>query len=391
MGPAAEWKMTKKTVWLVLSALIVLFLLWRFLRPLNIFVVDERFERPMQVETPRGLASLSAKDCGTCHREIYREWAGSMHARAWTEPYFQVDFKYDGSLQICLNCHTPLVNQQQDLVLGFRDRDKFDPILAPNPDYDSALRDEGVTCAVCHIRNGRIVGPFRTERAPHPVEHDPGMSQGIKPCLKCHVVAGKRWDTFYTIPPCGTVAEIDAGGHAIDCVSCHMPPVARPAAEGMPSRQGRRHLFQGGHEPERVKESLRVEHRLEDDGLVVTLTNVGAAHYLPTGTPDRHLTLELKLLGPGGEVVKEKVHTMKRYILWRPLIVDLRDTRLPYLQPREFRIPLTRSGPAAPAVIDVTVRYHLLDEARRKKIGYNNVEPIAYPIYHEQILFGVRN
>ena len=140
-----------------------------------------------------------------------------------------------------------------------------------------------------------------------------------------------------------------------------------------------------------MKESLRVEHRLEDDGLVVTLTNVGAAHYLPTGTPDRHLTLELKLLGPGGEVVKEKVHTMKRYILWRPFIVDLRDTRLPYLQPREFRIPLTRSGPAAPAVIDVTVRYHLLDEARRKKIGYNNVEPIAYPIYHEQILFGVRN
>ena len=144
--------MTKKTAWLVLSAMIVLFLLWRLLRPLNIFVVDERFERPMQVETPGGIASLRAKDCGKCHREIYREWAGSMHALAWTEPYFQVDFKYDGSLQICLNCHTPLVDQQQNLVQGFRDRDKFDPILAPNPNYDEALRDEGVTCAVCHVR-----------------------------------------------------------------------------------------------------------------------------------------------------------------------------------------------------------------------------------------------
>jgi hypothetical protein len=380
--------MMKKRVWLIILALIAAFFLWRLVRPMNIFVVDERFERPMQVETPRGIASLSAKDCGTCHREIYSEWAGSMHAGAWTEPYFQIDFKYDGSEQICLNCHTPLVNQQQDLVLGFRDRDKFEPILAPNPDYDSALRDEGVTCAVCHIRNGTIIGPFRTEKAPHPVEYDPEMSKGIKPCLRCHVVAGKRWDTFYTIPPCGTVAEIEAVGQTMDCVFCHMPTVLRPAAEGMPSRNGRRHLFHGGHEPERVKESLRVDHRLVKDGLVVTLTNVGAAHYLPTGTPDRHLTLELKLLGQRGEVLSEKVYTMKRYILWRPFIVDLRDTRLPYLQPREFEFPFIRNDPAAPTAIDVTVRYHLLDEARRKKIGYNNVEPIAYPIYHKRIPLG---
>ncbi len=380
--------MTKKRTWLIILALIAAFFLWRLLRPLNIFVVDERFERPMQVETPRGIASLSAKDCGTCHREIYREWANSMHARAWTEPYFQVDFKYDGSLQICLNCHTPLVNQQKDLVLGFRDRDKFDPILKPNPEYDASLRDEGVTCVVCHIRNGRIVGPFPTDKAPHPVEHDPEMSQGIKPCLKCHVVSGKRWDTFYTIPPCGTVAEIEAGKQTIDCIFCHMPAAVRPAAEGMPSRKGRQHLFHGGHEPERVKESLRVDHKLEADELVVTLTNVGAAHYLPTGTPDRHLTLELKFLGQREEVLKEKVHTMKRYILWRPFIVDLRDTRLPYSQPREFRLPLIKRGTSTPAAIDVTVRYHLLDEARRKKIDYNNIEPIAYPIYHERIPLG---
>jgi cytochrome c551/c552 len=136
---------------------------------MNIFVVDERFERPIKVGAPRGIESWSAKACGKCHREIYSEWAESMHGQAWTDPYFQVDFRYDGSQQICLNCHTPLVNQQQSLVLGFRDRDKFDPILAPNPEYDAALRDEGVTCVVCHIRNGRIVGPFRTERVPHAV------------------------------------------------------------------------------------------------------------------------------------------------------------------------------------------------------------------------------
>jgi hypothetical protein len=383
--------MTKKWVWVIILALIAAFFLWRLVRPMNIFVVDERFERPMQIGMPRGIASLSAKACGQCHRAIYREWAESMHGRAWTDPYFQVDSLYDGSQQICLNCHTPLVNQQQDLVLGFRDRDKFDPILAPNPEYDAALRDEGVTCAVCHIRNNRIVGPFRTDRAPHAVEYDPGMSRGMKPCLRCHVVAGKRWDTFYAIPPCGTVAEIEKGGHEVDCIGCHMPVDVRPAAAGATAREGRRHLFHGGHAPERVKQALRVGHKLEADELVVTLTNTGAAHYLPTGTPDRHLTLELRLLGSSGQVLAEKVYTMKRYILWRPFIVDLRDTRLPYGEPREFRFPVIKRGSDTPAVVDLTVRYHLLDEARRKKIGYNNAEPIAYPIYHEQVPLGGRH
>jgi hypothetical protein len=383
--------MTKKRAGLIILVLIAAFFLWRFVRPMNIFVVDERFERPMQVETPRGIASLSAKACGQCHRAIYREWAESMHGRAWTDPYFQVDSLYDGSQQICLNCHTPLVNQQQNLVLGFRDRDKFDPLLAPNPEYDAVLRDEGVTCAVCHIRNGRIIGPFRTDRAPHAVDYDPGMSRGMKPCLQCHVVTGKRWDTFYAIPPCGTVAEIKKGGQEVDCIGCHMTAIVRPAATGTAAREGRRHLFLGGHEPERVKQALRIEHKLEAGELVVTLTNTGVAHYLPTGTPDRHLTLELRLLGSSGQVLAEKVYTMKRYILWRPFIVDLRDTRLPYGEPREFRFSVVRRGSDIPAAVDLTVRYHLLDEARRRKIGYNNAEPIAYPIYHEQITLGVRN
>lgn len=57
------------------------------------------------------------------------EWKTSIHANAWNDTYFQVDFQFDGSQQICLNCHTPLENQQENLVLGFIGGDKFDPIL----------------------------------------------------------------------------------------------------------------------------------------------------------------------------------------------------------------------------------------------------------------------
>lgn len=62
-----------------------------------------------------------------------------MHAQAWTDPYYQVDYRFDGSQQICLNCHIPLENQQENRVIGFRDSEKFDPILEPNPDFDVEL------------------------------------------------------------------------------------------------------------------------------------------------------------------------------------------------------------------------------------------------------------
>lgn len=382
---------TRKKVYIALLFLLLAFFAWRMVRPLSIFIVDERFERPMRLEIPEGLSSLSARECGGCHEAIYNEWSGSMHAKAWTDPYFQVDFAFDGSMQICLNCHIPIDNQQENLVLGFRDRDKFRPILEPNPDFDPALRDEGVTCAVCHVRDGRIVGSFETDKAPHPVTVDPEFSSGMKACEKCHVVSGQRWDTFYWVPPCGTVAEIEQSGQEPDCTGCHMPSVRRPAATGSIERAGRMHLFHGGHHPGMVRKSLEVEYKSKFDRendkheFRFILTNVGASHYLPTGTPDRHLTLELKLLDKKGALLKEKTYKMKRYILWRPFIVDIRDTRLPYGEPREYALDFSMDKNNPPAVLDVTVRYHLLDERRRKRIGYENREPIAYPIYEESI------
>jgi hypothetical protein len=380
----------KREFWIAVLALLSAFFIWRMVRPLSIFVVDQRFERTMATATPEGLSTLSARECGACHEAIYREWAKSMHAQAWSEPYFQVDFKYDGSQQICLNCHTPLENQQENLVLGFKDREKFKPILKPNPSYDLTLRDEGVTCATCHVRDGRIVGPFESAAAPHPVTVIPEMVSGLGPCERCHVVTNSRWDVFYRVPPCGTVAEISERGQRPDCVGCHMPPVSRPAASGGAVRNGRRHLFQGGHVPEMVESALRVGHKLEDIGgtrarYVFSLTNAGAGHYLPTGTPDRHLTLDVRLLDRGGKTLKHESFIMKRHILWRPFIVDLRDTRLPYGKPAEFPFEFDRDEGNPPAKLDVTVTYHLLDEERRKRIGYDNREAIAYPIYRETI------
>ncbi len=155
-------------------------------------------------------------------------------------------------------------------------------------------------------------------------------------------------------------------------------------------RGGRRHFFHGGHVSEMVISALQVGHKSEEPGgartrYVFSLTNTGAAHYLPTGTPDRHLTLEVRLLDRGGKTIKRESFLMKRQIMWRPFIVDLKDTRLPYGKPVRFSFEFSRYGRNPPRALDVLVTYHLLDEKRRKRIGYENGEPIAYPIYQETI------
>lgn len=383
----------KRAFLYALLGLALAFLTYRMARPMNIFVVGHAFERPIPITSiPSGLGSLSATECGECHAEIYAEWSTSMHARAWTDPYYQIDFAFDGSQQICLNCHTPLQSQQENLVLGFRDAEKFKPILAPNEAFNRDLQAEGVTCAVCHVKGDTIVGPHGDTRAPHPTRRDEGMTDGFGACTRCHVVSGNRWDTFYRIPPCGTVAEIEEGGPAIpNCSGCHMPAVVRPTGDGGVPRPGRKHLWKGGHDPATVRQAVDVKLEILDAKggpgrrAAITLTNVGADHYLPTGTPDRHLTVEFRLKSDDGEILKIQRHVLKRTILWRPFVVDLWDTRLSKAERRTYVFDFQTGTAPPPAALEVVVRYHLLDEARRKRIGYENREPLSSVVYQRQV------
>lgn len=377
------------------------FLVWRLVRPLNIFVVSEAFERPVDTSAaPAALGNLRAETCGECHAASYAEWRTSMHSRAWTDPYFQVDWRFDGSQQICKNCHIPLDRQQEQRVLGFRDADKWDPILAPNPDFDPAVQHQGVTCAACHLREGRIVGVLGTESETHPVER---IASGNQVCVRCHLVGGERWDTFFRFPPCGTVAEVRAGAGeslaragevaggdpaTLGCVDCHMPPVERPLVEGGTPRLARQHLWRGGHDPEMVRKALHVRFDRAPGGLGryrLTLTNVGAAHYVPTGTPDRHFVLSVRLLNGRGKVLAQEERVIKRTVLWRPFIVDLWDNRLPPRQPQIHDFAFPTQDLHRGETVEAVVRYGLVEEARRKRIGYQNKEPVSYEVFRKRL------
>jgi len=364
---------------------------------MNIFVVSDNFARPMSVtKPPNGVDSLRAESCGECHPAIYREWATSMHAKAWTDPYYQVDKEFDGNQQICLNCHIPLQNQQEHLVLGFKDRGRYKPILQKNPDFDPALQQEGVTCVVCHLRDGVIIGPYAETKAPHPTSFFPQMADGFSICRKCHVVSGKQWDSFFRIPPCGTVSEIEEGGTtSINCTDCHMSETSRPAAEGEKIRPGSQHLWRGGHDREMVTADLQAKLNVFPKGnnrqARLILTNIGADHYLPTGTPDRHLTVHFALTDSSGNILKDKVYKLKRTIMWRPFIVDLWDTRLIKNIPRELTFSWKENDIPAGSSLVVTVRYHLLDEARRKRIRYQNTTPISCPVFKQSLPLSSKN
>ena len=419
-------KIKRKTILITAFATaLIAFLGWRLVRPLEIFSVSSRFEYPLATaKIPTIFANLSARTCGTCHAAVHRDWKTSMHAHAWTDPYFQADYRNEGSKQICLNCHTPLDRQQKFRVLGFHDGDKWDPILTPNPQFDPALKQEGVTCAVCHLRQGVIYGPFAGLDAPHPIKR---WNNSNEVCVRCHVVNNRRWDVFYRLPPCGTAAEIaqtrrrlaqhhqtvetafrispqptspaslpdDGYGAgipaskvaALNCVECHMPTANRPLVAGGVPRAGGQHLWRGGHDPKVVAAALRATFAPETTGsgqlrYVLTLTNTGAEHDLPTGVPDRHLTVDLRLLDDAGHLLRSKSYTIERTVLWRPFIVDLWDTRLKPGVPQHYSIALD-TGARQPAGVEAVVRYEMMDASHRARLNYRGT--VSYVVFQKRI------
>lgn len=402
----------KRTIIIVVVVALLLFIIWRLIRPMNIFIVDDRFAWPIDTSaTPAVLGKLSAKECAACHQEFYDEWKTTIHSKAWTEPYFKVDWKFDGSQHSCRLCHTPLDRQQPQKVLGYRDTDKWDPIVEDNPDFDSNLQHEGVTCAACHYRDGKIVGVIGNTNAPHPTKK---LDDPNQVCIRCHVVEGDKWDTFFRFPPCGTVAEIKssssnlnhidtkgktgeqllADSSSLGCVGCHMPVLKRPLVKGGVVRETRQHLWRGGHDPKMVKKALTIKFtedvllKKDKQRFTLTIENTGAAHYVPTGTPDRHLTVRLSVLDKQNNLLQESNHIIRRNVMWRPFIIDLKDTRLPRWQPRSYDIEL--SGLEKAVSVEAVVRYHLLDEKRKKRIGYKNESPIAYDIFRKKLMLNVK-
>jgi hypothetical protein len=111
---------------------------------------------PLETGAARGL--LEAKACGGCHAAVHGEWAASRHGQAWTNGIFQREYQ-QRPLEWCVHCHAPLAEQLAE-VRSARGRPADRPQQTP-------LAAEGVTCAACHLRAGRVVAGHKSARSPH--------------------------------------------------------------------------------------------------------------------------------------------------------------------------------------------------------------------------------
>ncbi|MBI4654729.1 MAG: cytochrome c554 family protein [Nitrospirae bacterium] len=307
---------------------------------------------------------IEPSKCGECHSEIYKQWSGSMHSKAFIDPLWRAATKLffkeaTTSEQIlemkaCVKCHTPL---------GFRSHS----ITSPKDDYDklAKLPAQGIFCNWCHnisevkhigdagyeVEPGggiddpsTMLGPFKDSTSDfHPSKYSE-LHTKSEFCGLCHNVshvANKMpieltYDEWKNSPYNTGNPET-----TVNCQDCHMrqrPGIPstgkteRPDNSGKACEQGpdRKHIwthyFVGANAVitkllgsdtnahmavERLKNAADLElikggsyRRNELSYINVKVINSGAGHYLPTGlTMVRQMWLDVKITDARGKII----------------------------------------------------------------------------------------
>ncbi len=308
-------------------------------------------------KTPDGLYGIRAEDCGECHIEQYLEWKDSTHAQALQDAQYQAEISKPGSPKwVCLNCHTPIQNQRPYFIRGLVEGDYYRPIREVNPEYDPILERESISCAICHVRDGYIIGPYGSKVAAHPVKKDKSYLGDL--CNYCHNVND-------VLNP-ATVCCFDIGREmrsgepfrkGENCVTCHMQSKRRPLMKGYPSRKGSAHWWAGSGAPKFFFGYDNMVERGYVPGLKITIkgiTNVRpgkeailkvhyknvAGHYLLTGDPERFLQMEAALVDGSGKKVYKTINKIEQHWIWEPVSYKDIDNRMKPLEERVLKIKI---------------------------------------------------
>ena len=308
---------------------------------------DWDFAIPNQ-ELPEGITSLNSKQCGVCHQTHYNEWKLSTHANAWADQQFQAELKKESSPFMCINCHIPLQNQQEFIVKGLVDGDIYQPVKEPNPHFDKQLQQEGINCASCHVRNGAILGPTGTTKAPHKTIKDT-LHLSEKLCISCHnAVAVITPDLACTFE---TGDEWKNGPYfgKKDCKTCHMEPITREIVEGYGERLSHSHYFPGSGIPkldtletkilngfEFYPSEIKKKYLISDSVFYqLKVKNENAGHKVPTGDPERFFLISFQLKNEKGEILSEKQERIGEHWEWHPIAKKIDDNNI---LPNEERV-----------------------------------------------------
>ena len=305
-------------------------------------------------DTP--LHHISSETCQLCHKEIYKQWKGSMHAQssAMEDPIHATFYKKvvgdptqegvkmkNGKYPVCLQCHAPNAARDKKTKLdamaaysegvncvachtlakfkgtdgpdgkpqlGLKAYEISDSIQAPSgmnqelaklkaagasdDPFGGALETEGDKKPNPHL--GEPVTLDGQQIPALPMESNPQQMQTSDACMGCH---DKRSNSKQ-VPLCATGDEYMEAKSKTDCLACHMP-----VAGGMVD-----HGMGGGHDHAMLKRSVvfKVLAVPEGDTLktAVYMRNM-QPHSLPTGAPFRNMYLKLTAYDANGNVVWE--------------------------------------------------------------------------------------
>lgn len=344
-------------------------------------------------DIPEGLISLSAESCGTCHQEIFKEWKQSTHADAFRDLQFQAEWAKD-DIYACLNCHTPLQNQQAYIVNGLINGDYKTPVKEPNLNFDQKLQQEGVTCASCHVREGAVIGTFEIKRAPHKTVKDREfLSEQL--CISCHNVV----DELNPILVCSfeTGDEWKNNGFlktGKNCITCHMPETKRAVASGMEKRKSHFHSFPGSGIPKFFDQETKGLNGLEitTDSIpdryakgatlkyLLIVKNSLAGHNVPTGDPERFILVGFKVLDSSGAIISEKRWRIGEEWQWHPVAKKLSDNNLKPGEDRKFEFAYAFQGEGEFTLV-VEVTKHRMTEENARYNGILDNYPLSVKVF----------
>ncbi|MEE9338835.1 MAG: multiheme c-type cytochrome [Methylococcaceae bacterium] len=268
--------------------------------------------------TKEALHHVSAKECKTCHEEIYSQWKDSMHANstALKDPIHGAFYnavigdpkkegvKKKGKYPVCLQCHAPAaaLDGKTDLT-------------------SKSVYNEGINCVACHtiskfkgakkvdgglrlgtqayeFSDSSLQGPgtnYTDSDWQHPVfqnSANPDVFKTSAVCMGCH----DQRKNSNKVALCQTGDEIASSDGSNNCLNCHMPVVNGSVD----------HSFLGGHSAKMVSKGLLMimDTRRNDETLDVTikLTNQ-LPHNFPTGAPFRNVYVKLAGYDKEGQLV----------------------------------------------------------------------------------------